>query len=611
MNIPFQTVMLTLIISCSSCFFVSAQENYEVRRINFHGNATLDDNVLLDEMVTHAVSRIEKLVTKKEPSLFNRELIELDMQRLTSIYQREGFLNVNVNLRPLKINNNKQTVRISIDIREGEPVTVDSISITTVGKAVKVNTDSLLRKTPGKPELLKNKRFRDESLNKDMQLIRDAYRSIGYAYSSVDYQLNLKPDLRLTSVQYSVTPGPLCYFGGTKFTGHKHISDSFLQKQLEYTEGNLYNKLLLEETRQNLYRLQLFRVVSVLPETDAETKKTPVPVKIYLEEAPRMSTRFGVGYGTEDKFRTFIDLSYLSFLNTASRLNLYLKHSALVPYYVSLKWIFPQFPVHRSTISVNPFISRNSEPGYETRSHGINIPLSYVFNERFSGSLTYYLEDVEQQIEEGDQEFPDMETENFPYYKSGGLFNLIFNNASPKFSPTKGMNVMLGFKLNGHLFGSDFNYTRLWGDLRKYREVGNLTLAFRAMAGGISSSDENEFIPVEDRFYSGGSNSVRGWNRSELGPKRESATPLGGKSIIEGNLELRYPLFWKLSGVLFMDTGNVWTESWSYNLGELAYATGGGIRFETPIGPVRLDVGFPVWNEKKSPQLFISVGQAF
>lgn len=607
----FRAVTLILLMVSCSCIFLSAQENYEVRQINFNGNTTLDDDVLLEVMAIKEVSYLEKLITKKEPSLFSRELIELDVQRVIRIYQSEGFLEVSANLRPLKINDKKKTVRITIDIEEGEPVKVDSISIRTIGKLMKTDTDSLIRKTSRKLLLSEKERFRDQALNTDLQLIRDAYRNLGYAYSDADYELGLQPEQRAISISYSVTPGPVCSFGETSITGNKHISEKFLRKQLKYEEGKLYNKFLLDQTRQNFYRLQLFRIVSVLPDADAKTKKNPIPVKIQLEEAPRINARFGVGYGTEDKFRTFIDLNYLSFLNTASRLNLYLKHSALEPYYASLKWIFPQFPINRSSVSFNPFISRNSEPGYETRSYGINIPASYVFSDWLSGTLTYYLEDVKQQIEEGDVEFPDMEKEDFPYFKSGILLNVLLNNSEPKFSPEKGISFMMGFKLNGHFFGSDFNYTRLWADFRNYHHVGKLTLAFRAMAGGIKSADASGFIPVEDRFYSGGSNSVRGWNRSELGPKRESGTPMGGKSIAEGSIEVRCPLFWKLSGVAFMDAGNVWTKSYSYRLDDLAYATGPGIRVETPIGPIRLDVGFPVWNEKKSPQFFISVGQAF
>jgi outer membrane protein insertion porin family len=611
MRTLFRAIILILLTVFCSRTLVSAQENYEIRQVNFKGNTTLDDDVLLEGMAIKEVSYLEKLITKKEPSLFSQDLIELDVQRVIRIYQSEGFLDVKANLRPLKINDKKKTVKITIDIEEGEFVKVDSISVKTIGEAAKTDTDSLVRKTARKLLLSKEERFRDQSLNTDVQLIRDAYRNLGYAYSVADYGLDLQPEQRRVSIGYSVTPGPVCSFGETLISGNKHVSEKFLRKQLKYEEGELYNKFLLDETRQNFYRLQLFRIVSVLPESDAKTKRNPIPVKIQLEEAPRISTRFGVGYGTEDKFRTFIDLNYLSFLNTASRLNLYLKHSALEPYYASLKWIFPQFPINRSSVSFNPFISRNSEPGYETRSYGINIPASYVFSDWLSATLTYYLEDVKQQIEEGDVEFPDMEKEDFPYFKSGVLFNILLNNSEPKFSPQKGISFMMGFKLNGHFLGSDFNYTRLWADFRNYQDIGKLTLAFRFMAGGIKSADESGFIPVEDRFYSGGSNSVRGWNRSELGPKRESGTPMGGKSIVEGSVELRYPLFRKLSGVAFLDAGNVWTKSYSYRLNDLAYATGPGIRIETPIGPIRLDVGFPVWNEKKSPQFFISVGQAF
>ena len=147
--------------------------------------------------------------------------------------------------------------------------------------------------------------------------------------------------------------------------------------------------------------------------------------------------------------------------------------------------------------------------------------------------------------------------------------------------------------------------------MRKYTKVGDFVLSLRGMIGGIHSSDSSQFVPVEDRFYSGGSNSVRGWARSQLGPKRNTGSPMGGKSITEMSIELRHRLFWKIEGAVFMDAGNVWSESFHYRFNELAYAAGAGLRYETPIGPIRLDVGVPLWNEKKRVQLFLSIGQAF
>jgi outer membrane protein insertion porin family len=139
------------------------------------------------------------------------------------------------------------------------------------------------------------------------------------------------------------------------------------------------------------------------------------------------------------------------------------------------------------------------------------------------------------------------------------------------------------------------------------------------MIGGIHSSDESQFIPVEDRFYSGGSNSNRGWARSMLGPIIETQdgtsiikTPEGGKSIVEMNLEIRHPLFWQIELAAFVDAANVWSPSYHYCFNQLWYAVGGGIRVNTPIGPVRLDVGVPVvGTADRKVQIFLSVGQAF
>ena len=588
-----------------------AQENYEIRKVSFKGNKSLEKSFLLERMAIKEVSGLQKLVTSDEPALYNDELIDLDLERLQKIYQREGYIDVKVSVEPPIVNDKKQTVKLRFIVDEGEPVLVDSIHFELVQGMQQFNIDSLKEENIKKLQLKNEKRFRDEALEEDVIYIQNIFRNLGHAYVDVQYELTLNPEKKTTGITYKIKPGPVCNFGETEITGNNHVSETFIRKQFDHTEGEVYNKSLLTETRQALYHLQLFRVVSVLPQKNEKTLKNPIPVKLYVEEAPRVNTEFGAGYGTEDKFRAFVDFKYLGFLGTARRINIYAKHSALVPYHLSVKWTQPQIFDKKGSVSLNPFISSNSEPGYNTRTYGINVPVSYNFNSRLSSTLTYYLENVEQEIEVGDPDFKDIEDEKFPYNKSGTLLSTVFSTARPKFSPERGVNLSLGVKLNGYFFGGDFSYTRLWADLRTYQKIGNWVLALRVMGGGIQSSDESNFIPVEDRFYSGGSNSVRGWNRSQLGPKRESGSPMGGKSILETNIELRYPLFWRISGVAFFEAGNVWTDSYQYKLNDLGYATGAGIRIETPIGPVRFDVGVPVWNQKRSPQFFISVGQAF
>jgi len=611
MHNSFLIYFILLAFLTGYCIHVTGQENYEIRKITFHGNRTLKEGNLLEAMGLKEASGFEKFISKKKPGLYSNESINLAMKRLNLLYQSEGFLDVQSSIRSPQLIHKKQTVKLNIDIKEGKPVLVDTVTISMKEGITRINFDSLCNRIFKKLELTRGKRFQDQILKKDVQLIEDAFRKHGYAYVKTDFVLQLRLKDSVTGIFYSVTPGPVCLFGETTITGYKHVTEDFLRKQLKYKENHIYDKSILDETRRNLYKLQLFRVASVLPQLEPKTLLTPIPVKVYIQEAARLSTNFGVGYGTEDKFRAYVDFTYKGFLGTAKRLNINLKHSALVPYSANISWIQPQFLTPKSSVAINPFIIRRKEPGFNTRSFGFNLPFTYQFNDYLNTSLTYYLENVKEYLEPGDPDFPDRENLNFPYNKSGILLGGIYNNSKPRFTPKGGENITLGFKVNGYLFGSEFDYTRLWGDFRIYREIWNWVVAYRFMIGGIKSGNAGQFIPVEDRFYSGGANSVRGWYRNELGPKRGSGSPLGGKSVLETNLEFRFHLFWILSGVVFLDAGNVWLESYTYRLRELSYATGPGLRVDTPIGPVRFDVGFPIGNQKTSPQFFISVGQAF
>lgn len=592
-------------------YFAHSQENYEVRKVSFNGNKSLKENFLLDKMAIKEVSGLERLLTKKEPFLYSGELINLDLKRVQAIYQSEGFIDVKATILSLQVNHKQKSVIVSIEIEEGNPIVVDTVSFNVNANFSTNKLDSINKRVITKLKLLKNKRFRDQDLLEDLEILKDAFQNLGYVYVKVDYSLDLDLDKYITGIRYTITPGELCYVGKTTIEGRKRVPEKLIRRQLSFKEGQLYNKSMLVKTRENLYNLQLFKVASVFPNINHDTLNNQIPISIYLEEANRFSTKFGVGYGTDDKFRAFAELNFKGFLGTARRLNLHIKHSGILPYSANLRWIQPQFIVKNGSIILNPFIERKTEPGYEIRTYGLNIPINYQITTDLSTTLTYYYENVRQNIEEGDALAIDPQEKKFLYSKSGLLISTLYNSSKPQFSPNKGTHLSAGYKLNGFIFGGKFNYGRLWSEFRQYQEVKNVVLAFRFMLGGIHSQDESQFVPVEDRFYSGGSNSVRGWNRSELGPKRENGTPLGGKSIIESNIEARIPLFWLISGVLFLDAGNVWQDSFSYPLKDLAYAVGGGIRIKTPIGPIRLDIGFPVGNEKKSPQFFISVGQAF
>lgn len=583
-----------------------SQENYEIRRIRFKGNKTFSKSELLDHTAMQTFN-LFKRIQRRDPVLYSAEFMESDLQRLTIFYQSEGFLHADVALDTLIINHKKQRVNINIKIRENKSVKVDTVKFKLNEPLHHVNPDSLLRKLSKRLLLATGARFRDNGIYEDVGEINTEFFNLGYVYVKTNFDLNLRPQADLVDISYDIFPGQICSFGQTTITGTNNIRERKMRKLLAYNPGDQYSKTKLDKTRSNLYDLQLFRVVSINPQMDWDHQENPIPIRIVIQEIPRWESKFGIGFGTEDRFRAFADVTYRGLFGGTSRLNLYAKHSYLTPYMVSLSWIEPMFFVKKLSLTVNPYIQRQREPGYNNLTFGLNLPVAYTFNDYLKGSLAYYFENVTQY--EASEINP--EDDKFLYNKSGMALWFAFNNSDPVFSAEKGWSVSLGAKVNGYIFGTQFDYTKLWIDVRKYLRLGKFVVGLRGMIGAIHSSDTTGFIPVEDRFYSGGTNSNRGWARSELGPKRENGTPMGGKSIFEMNVEVRHPLFWRLEIAAFVDVGNVWAQDYHYRFNDLAWAVGGGLRLNTPIGPVRLDLGVPIANEKKSVQFFISIGQAF
>lgn len=172
--------------------------------------------------------------------------------------------------------------------------------------------------------------------------------------------------------------------------------------------------------------------------------------------------------------------------------------------------------------------------------------------------------------------------------------------------------MALNTKTNGLYATRDMPFHRSLLEFKKYWGVSyGFTMAFKGKMGLAQSMDERDYIPPEERFYAGGSRSVRGWSRADLGPKDENGKPIGGKSLLEGSIEARINLSPKFIFALFMDAGNVWLDSFHYRLNDLGYSAGAGLRYDTPIGPAGIDFARPIFNEINKWQIHFSIGHPF
>ena len=175
----------------------------------------------------------------------------------------------------------------------------------------------------------------------------------------------------------------------------------------------------------------------------------------------------------------------------------------------------------------------------------------------------------------------------------------------------------------GTWLAGTWDYRSVTTEARHYLSAGRrLVFANRVRLGTIDPlGDVESNVPFYKRYFLGGSSSIRGWGRFEVGPTSGFGLPIGGHTMLEGSSEVRLPLFGKLGAVAFVDFGNVWSEPWDFNPGDLRYAVGPGLRYLTPIGPARVDFGFqlnPIENlrvngepEQRHWRVHFSIGQAF
>jgi outer membrane protein insertion porin family len=590
-----------------------AQEGYILKNIIYQGNETFSSSELSEQVSMYTVNWFSGNIMGNDPYIFSEDLLISDINKLKYYYQAAGFLDVKISHEFAEIDKADRELSLIIHVNEGKPVVIDSVSFSfPVNQNLADGySDSLLTTILENLHLKNGERFTDMLLKSDEQIILRNYLNSGFPYVKTKSKLILSDDLKTVSIQWLIEPGPMSYFGEIKIVGDKEVPESIIYKNLAFNKGDKYSQILIDTSYSDIYSLGLFQVVSI--KTILTDDQNPeIPVILSVKKAPQITSRFGVGYGSEEKFRAFTETTKLSFLGGARRLNLFLRTSALEPYRIDLRFIQPSFLMRSLQLVINPFTRKQDEPGFRVRRIGIRNTVLYPFPFNLNTSFTYTYENV-------DQDTVDFGKDDLIFYDDyRGLYNksminlgLTRDTSFPLMDPVTGSLTSINFQYNGLIFPIEYPFFKTVLDARRYIGIAASVLALRLKIGGINPLKDDNFIPVEERFYSGGGFSIRGWGRHELGPKDDRGRPVGGSSLLELSTEFRYPILGIVSGVAFIDCGNVWLSEFTYPLNELRYSAGLGIRVNTPIGPVRLDVATPVFDEDKKTQFHFSIGHAF
>ena len=596
----------------------------KVHSLSFTGVKGVDEARLKDALATRQNSKIPW----GKKSFFDRSRFDADLKRIQAFYADRGFPDARVTGFDAKINDKQDAVDITVTVSEGEPVKVAAINFVGFDVIPAAHLADLEKRAP-----LKVGQPRDRALVVTThELAINELRDHGYPYAKVTTGEDDGSDGKQAAITFTAEPGTLAHFGTVEIVGNKSVGENVIRRKLTFKPGELFQRSVVQDSQRRLYGLELFQFANVQP-LNPELEPAEVPTRITVAEGKHQRVNFGVGYGTEEKERVDAEYHHLNFLGGARSAGVHVRWSSL-DRGVRLDFTQPYFIAPHFSLGAEAQDWYTYTPAYSSVVTGVKATLTHRETQRTSWSVSLTSEHDVSSI--ADEAFNDPTLRTYLIAlgldprtdEQNGRLNALgadfqHSTADNLLNAHRGYQIALHVEEAGRILPGTFNYYSRSRStaVTICRSATRLVLASRVQLGDIRpAGDDPANVPFAKKYFLGGATSIRGWGRYEVSPL-VSGQPVGGNSMFQFSEELRAELRGNLGGVLFLDAGNVWADSWGIKLNDLRYAVGPGLRYQTPVGPIRFDFGYqlnpiPGLIVNGEPQtrrwrIHFSIGQAF
>ena len=606
----------------------------KVSSFSFKGTKAVTPKQLKSVLATAASSKIPW----GEKHYFSREQFEADLKRIVAFYRDRGYPDARVTSFDAKLNDTQTSVSITVDISEGEPIRVERVEFSGFEPLPEQHRTALESGLP-----LKAGQPLDRALlQASREAALDELKDHGYPYASVRLAEAPGSSDRQRVVSLTADAGPLSNFGPIEINGNVSVGENIVRRQLTYRPGQIFRQSALQESQRRLYGAELFDFANVEP-LHQEQKPTDIPTRVTVTEGKHQKVNFGFGYGTEEKGRVQIDWRHVNFLGGARTAGVLARYSALDKG-VRLNFKEPYFFGARNDFALTGQSWHTDEPAFTLDTNGGRVTITRQFR-RGGGpvlrsratttmSVTYANEYETYQISNEALEDPTFRDDLIalgldPRFGTGrGTRSAISldggrNTTNNLLDAKQGYVAAIHLEQAGKWLAGTWDYFETTGELRLFRSISDrIVLAAQGRMGSIDAFGPTELeVPFFKRYFLGGATNLRGWGRYEVSPLSGAGLPIGGFSFLNFSTEVRANVWGNLGAVLFLDGGNVLGDRWSFDLRGLRYDMGPGLRYQTPIGPIRADIGFqlnPIPGltvngepEKRHFRFHFSIGQAF
>jgi outer membrane protein assembly complex protein YaeT len=446
-----------------------------------------------------------------------------------------------------------------------------------------------------------------ESAGLGAEIISSIYHSRGFMQARI-----AMTELRNgTSLQLSIgiREGPRYVFGATTVAGLKALTPGTIRKELTYKKGDNYDQKKLITSQGRLYGTDWFE--SLRTGISSSASSNVIGVNLEASEKPMKWIKGGVGYGSEERERFSLGFTHNNFLRRGYKLELNGMLSRIWLEY-NADFTNRHFLDSGTELRDSTAWRRERRAGYDMESIKNTPSLGRKLAAQLDGSVHYRLQRT--LIYNTDPDISTMSS-SLSYIRAAGVgFNL--DTTNDFFYPSEGLRSELALERAGGVWGGDINLYKASLKNTVYRRLlPGLTGVLSARGAFVHETGRTPDVPIYERLFTGGANSIRGYTERGAGPADSDGNPLGGKVLLGANAEFRFPVYKNLLGALFTDGGQVSNSLSGSSPGRWKYGAGAGLRYKTPVGPIRTDFGYKLNPGKTgNPELWrlhLSIGEAF
>lgn len=565
-----------------------------VESVTIEGNRAFTSDELKKLMVTRSGGLFGS-------NRFRRSVFMDDLSNLQTFYRQNGYLEAVISDTTIVEGEDDENVKLVIRVDEGPVTSVGRITISGNRAFTDSTLLTLFQLEPGEP-------FRRRVLQEGMIEIATYYADRGYLDASVTPETEMERKANRVFIELLIDEGRQMTISDIQIEGLEKTRPFVIHRELTFEEGEVVSHGKLMKSQKQLYLTGLFQSVRINPaqrEGNASGERT---VLVKVEEEANSMFSVSAGYGSVEKAMGEIELSFNNLFGTARKAGINLA-ADFIERRAEISFSEPRTFSTRFTTDLNLFYSFQDQPGFDISRYGGILTVGRKFRENGYVSLLYRHENQKlknvETLEKPEETEPDIRSMTLRYAN---------DTRDNLFNPGGGWYIDLSYELAGAFLQGTDAFNRAIMNIRWFRSLTRGTVFATSMeTGWIDIFGSSGGVPINELFYTGGPNSIRGFEYRMVGPRDAGGNPVGGQFKLIWNLEIRQSI-WRWIGVaVFLDVGNVWSRIGDYRFDGIRYAAGPGIRINTPIGIVRFDAGFnPDPGEwENNVHYYIVMGNAF